>query len=156
MRINANEMDFFLHPILDPAVLDPGLGGLDMRTIGHGIAASAGAASGVLCLTVKEVLETRHKGQEAILCVTSTSPADLAGLEAAAGVITLQGGMTSHAAETMRTLGKAAVVGARNLSFTTDRSKRHLLIVTSTDSNFKANLESGVDIITIGWSATSL
>eukprot|EP01036_Dinobryon_divergens_P024279 gene24279-32714_t len=91
MRIDPYQMDFFLHPMIDPVC-------------GKGLAASAGAACGVLAFTCEDAEENE------------TSADDIAGLNAAIGVLTIHGGVTSHAAVVMRGMGKPAVTGANRMS----------------------------------------
>lgn len=113
MRIDPYQMDFFLHPMIDP-VCDPET--LSDRFIGEGLAASAGAACGVLAFTCEDAEEFRKNKVNCILCRNETSADDIAGLNAAIGVLTIHGGVTSHAAVVMRGMGKPAVTGANRMS----------------------------------------
>lgn len=112
LRIDAHQMDFFLHPTIDPAIASTGLGGLQTLKIGHGLAASAGAAVGTLVFTCADAKEASLRGERVILCREETSADDIIGMEACEGMLTMRGGMTSHAAVVCRALGKPAVTGA--------------------------------------------
>jgi pyruvate, orthophosphate dikinase len=92
--------------------------------LGKGLAASAGAVTGKLIFTNEEAEESRRKGEPCILCREYTSADDIAGLKAAEGVLTMKGGLTSHAAVIMRGMGKPAVTGASTLIF--DKSNKQL------------------------------
>eukprot|EP01037_Dinobryon_pediforme_P041656 gene41656-51549_t len=92
---------------------------LSSKLIGQGLAASAGAASGALAFTCDEAEEYKKNNVKCILCRMETSADDIGGLNAATGVITIRGGVTSHAAVIMRGMGKSAVTGASNMSIRT-------------------------------------
>ena len=81
----------------------------------HGIAASPGAASGKLCLSVDAVLEVVDAGEQAIMVAMETGPADEPGMRWAAGIVTAYGGLASHAAIYSRGLGLPAVCGVETL-----------------------------------------
>ena len=80
-----------------------------------GIAASPGAASGKLCLSVDAVLEVVDAGEQAIMVAMETGPADEPGMRWAAGIVTAYGGLASHAAIYSRGLGLPAVCGVEIL-----------------------------------------
>lgn len=110
MRIDAYQMDFFLHPMLDPSAQMT-----EKFLIGKGLAASAGAAIGRVALTCEKAQEYNNNNTNCILVRQETSADDITGLHAAIGVLTIHGGVTSHAAVVMRGMGKSAVTGARNM-----------------------------------------
>ncbi|MEL6979378.1 MAG: putative PEP-binding protein [Pseudomonadota bacterium] len=97
-------MEELLHPSIEP--------GFARDRIASGVAASPGAAAGRLCLSTEEVQAAAREGEPAILARAETSPEDMHGLAAAAAVMTLRGGLTSHAAVVARGLGVPCVVGA--------------------------------------------
>ncbi len=108
-----------LTPLLTPTV-DPARGRI---LVAKGLAASAGAATGMVCFS-SEAAEAKHQaGQQVILVRPDTSPNDVRGIRAARGVITGRGGTTSHAAVVARSLGKVCVVGTRELSFDLEKKQ---------------------------------
>lgn len=115
-RIHPARLDDHLHPTLLP--------GVHAETIGNGLAASPGAASGPLVFSPDAAEAAAAAGEPAILALIETGPEDIRGMHAAAGVITVRGGMTSHAALVARGLGRPCVVGARDL--TLDRASERL------------------------------
>ena len=106
-RIDPVVLDAHLHPMIDP--------GARRDQIGSGLPASPGAASGPLVFTPAEAEIAAATGKPAVLALIETSPEDIRGMHAAAGVLTVRGGMTSHAAVVARGLGTPCVVGAQDL-----------------------------------------
>jgi pyruvate, orthophosphate dikinase len=82
------------------------------RLMGKGLPAGPGAACGRIALTAEHAVAMAAKGEAVVLVREETSPEDIAGMHAAAGILTLRGGMTSHAAVVARGMGKVCVVGA--------------------------------------------
>ncbi|MFW6421574.1 MAG: pyruvate, phosphate dikinase [Candidatus Bipolaricaulota bacterium] len=118
-RVEPEQLDQLLHPSFDPDT--------DKETVTKGINASPGAAVGEVVFTADEAVEKRDNGEKVVLVRTETSPEDIHGLEAAEGVLTSRGGMTSHAAVVARGMGKPCVAGCGALdidygskSFTVD------------------------------------
>ncbi|MEM1345653.1 MAG: pyruvate, phosphate dikinase [Pseudomonadota bacterium] len=101
-------LDQHLHPTIAPNAR--------RDRIGRGLPASPGAASGPLAFSPEAAERAAAEGAPAILALVETSPEDIRGMHAAAGVLTVRGGMTSHAAVVARGLGRPCVVGARDLS----------------------------------------
>ncbi len=87
----------------------------DGRLLTEGIAASVGASQGTVVFSSREAERLGRAGRKVILVRPETSPDDIAGMEAAQGILTSRGGRTSHAAVVARGMGKAAVVGAERL-----------------------------------------
>ena len=106
-RINPSSLDQLLHPTLDPNV--------PREVISRGLPASPGAAAGHVVFTADEAERRAGLGETVILCRTETSPEDIHGMHAAAGIVTARGGMTSHAAVVARGMGRACVSGAGDL-----------------------------------------
>jgi pyruvate,orthophosphate dikinase len=100
-------LDHFLHPTLDPAI--------GQAVFASGIAASPGAVSGELVLTAADAHQAKARGVAVILVRHETSPEDIQGMHAAEGVLTVRGGLLSHAAVIARGMGKPCVVGATTL-----------------------------------------
>ena len=104
MSLNANQLDQLLHPTLDPKA--------EMTVLAKGLPASPGAASGEIVFDADEAVHLKAQGHTVILARIETSPEDVQGMHAAAGIITTRGGMTSHAAVVARGMGRPCVVGA--------------------------------------------
>ena len=104
MRVDPAALNQLLHPTLDPAA--------PRTIIATGLPASPGAASGEIVFTPDDAEAAAAKGRTVILVRTETSPEDVHGMHAAAGILTARGGMTSHAAVVARGMGRPCVVGA--------------------------------------------
>ena len=113
LGIDAAQIDQLLHPTLDPDA--PKL------VIGKGLPASPGAASGRLVFDADEAVHLKAQGHTLILARVETSPEDVQGMHAAAGIITTRGGMTSHAAVVARGMGRPCVVGAASVQIDVER-----------------------------------
>jgi pyruvate, orthophosphate dikinase len=107
LRIDATGLDQLLHPTIDPAA--------ERLLIVTGLPASPGAASGEIVFDADEAEALKGHGREVILVRTETSPEDIHGMHAAAGILTTRGGMTSHAAVVARGMGRPCVCGAGSL-----------------------------------------
>ncbi len=107
MRIDANALDQLLHPTIDP--------GAHKQIIAKGLPASPGAATGEIVYDADEAEALKSQGREVILVRIETSPEDIHGMHAAAGILTTRGGMTSHAAVVARGMGRPCVCGAGSL-----------------------------------------
>ena len=86
------------------------------RLLGKGLPAGPGAACGRVALTAPKAVEMAAKGDPVVLVREETSPEDIAGMHAAAGILTTRGGATSHAAVVARGMGKTCIVGAGEIS----------------------------------------
>jgi pyruvate,orthophosphate dikinase len=106
LRVAPNRLDELLHPVFNPEALKT------TRTIAKGLPASPGAATGRIVFFADEAEKWAVKGEKVILVRIETSPEDLAGMNAAQGILTARGGMTSHAAVVARGMGKCCVSGA--------------------------------------------
>ncbi len=103
MRVEPKQLDFLLHPMIDPKA--------EKKIIARGLPASPGAAVGKIVFNSEEAEKLKEKGEKVILVRIETSPEDIHGMNAAEGVLTARGGMTSHAAVVARGMGKCCVVG---------------------------------------------
>ncbi len=110
LRIEPNKLNELLHPIFIPEELDKAK--KEGRLLTKGLPASPGAATGKVVFFADEAAEQAAKGEKVILVRVETSPEDIEGMNAAQGILTSRGGMTSHAAVVARGMGKCAVVGA--------------------------------------------
>ncbi|MDC0738098.1 pyruvate, phosphate dikinase [Cognatishimia sp. SS12] len=132
MRIDPRALNEMLHRQVDPAA--------KRDVIGEGVAASPGAAVGKIVFSAAEAQAAGARGEACILVRRETSPEDIRGMNAAAGVLTERGGVTSHAAVIARGLGLPCVVGANALRFQTRAQK----LITRDGREFAAG-----DVITI-------
>ena len=112
-RVEPDMLVQLLAPIFDTK--DKENAGKSGRILAKGLPAGPGAASGAVVFTAKRAVELAGKGRKVLLVRAETSPEDLAGMVAAAGILTSRGGMTSHAAVVARGMGKPCVVGAEAL-----------------------------------------
>lgn len=111
LRIEAKSLDQLLHPTFNVEALKNG------KVIGHALPASPGAAAGKVYFTAEEAKEAHEKkGERVILVRLETSPEDIEGMHAAEGILTVRGGMTSHAAVVARGMGTACVSGCGEIA----------------------------------------
>jgi len=118
LRIEPHALDQLLHPTLDPMA--------HKQIVAKGLPASPGAASGQIVFTSDQAEELAKAGKKVILCRIETSPEDIHGMHAAAGILTTRGGMTSHAAVVARGMGRACVAGAGSISI--DYKKKVMIV----------------------------
>ena len=107
--IDPKSLDSLLHPTFPKEELDR------VAPIGHGLAASPGAAAGQVVFTADDVVEWVEKGHKVILVRLETSPEDIEGMHYARGILTVRGGMTSHAAVVARGMGTCCVSGCGDI-----------------------------------------
>ncbi|MEG1459184.1 MAG: pyruvate, phosphate dikinase, partial [Acetivibrio sp.] len=105
LRIEAKSLDQLLHPTFDVTSLKEG------EVIGTALPASPGAAAGKVYFTADDAKAAGERGERVILARLETSPEDIEGMHAARGILTVRGGMTSHAAVVARGMGTACVSG---------------------------------------------
>jgi len=118
LRIDPIALDQLLHPTLDPDA--------QKTVITQGLPASPGAAAGEIVLSADRAEEMAANGHQVILVRLETSPEDIHGMHAAAGILTARGGMTSHAAVVARGMGRACVSGAGELRFDEANAKIYI------------------------------
>ncbi|MCK9478906.1 MAG: pyruvate, phosphate dikinase [Firmicutes bacterium] len=109
MNVDPKQLDALLHPTFDTAALKAA------EVLATGLAASPGAASGKVYFTAESAVSAAEKGESVILVRLETSPEDIEGMHAAAGILTARGGMTSHAAVVARGMGRCCVAGCGSL-----------------------------------------
>ncbi len=107
LRIDPKMLDTLLHPTLDPNA--------KKDVIAKGLPASPGAASGKITFSADDAEALKSQNQKTILVRLETSPEDIHGMNAAEGILTCRGGMTSHAAVVARGMGKPCVSGSGNI-----------------------------------------
>ena len=107
MRVYPESLDQLLHDTIDPAA--------ELTVLTRGLPASPGAGVGKVVFTAEEAIELAASGEKLILVRQETSPEDIGGMNAAQGILTATGGMTSHAAVVARGMGKCCVAGAEQI-----------------------------------------
>ena len=107
LSVKASSLELVLRPVIDPRA--------PKKVIAKGLDASPGAACGRVAFTSESVQEFVEQGEPAILVRLETSPEDIQGMTVAEGILTAQGGQTSHAAVVARGMGKPCVVGCTEL-----------------------------------------
>ena len=103
--IDPRNLDTLLHPQFDPAALQKA------APAGKALPASPGAACGKIVFTAEDAKQWANRGEKVVLVRLETSPEDIEGMKAAQGILTVRGGMTSHAAVVARGMGKCCVSG---------------------------------------------
>ena len=117
MRVDPKQLDSILHPQFDVTALK------EAKAIGRGLAASPGAACGKAVFSAEDAKEWADRGQKVILVRLETSPEDIEGMAAAEGILTVRGGMTSHAAVVARGMGTCCVSGCGEIVVDYDAKK---------------------------------
>ena len=110
LMIDPRNLDTLLHPQFDPASLKAA------APAGRALGASPGAACGKVVFTAEDAKEWNERGEKVILVRLETSPEDIEGMKAAQGILTVRGGMTSHAAVVARGMGKCCVSGCSEIA----------------------------------------
>ncbi len=108
--IEPRNLDTLLHPQFDAAALKAA------TPLGKGLGASPGAACGKVVFTAETAVEWAGKGEKVVLVRLETSPEDITGMKAAQGILTVRGGMTSHAAVVARGMGECCVSGCGDIA----------------------------------------
>ena len=108
-RVDPKQLDALLHPTFDPEALKKA------QVIGKGLAASPGAACGRVVFTAEDSKEWHDRGEKVILVRLETSPEDIEGMQVSQGILTVRGGMTSHAAVVARGMGTCCVSGCGDI-----------------------------------------
>ena len=115
--IDPRNLETLLHPQLDPAALKAA------TPIGKGLGASPGAACGKVVFTAEDAVEWAAKGEKVVLVRLETSPEDITGMKSAQGILTVRGGMTSHAAVVARGMGECCVSGCGDIVMDEEHKK---------------------------------
>ena len=110
MMVDPKQLDALLHPQFDAQELK------NATVLTHGLAASPGAATGEVCFTAEEAIKRANSGHKVILVRLETSPEDIEGMHVAQGILTVRGGMTSHAAVVARGMGTCCVSGCGDIT----------------------------------------
>ena len=107
--IDPRNLDTLLHPQFDAKAMK------EVKPIGKGLGASPGAACGKVVFTAEDAEEWAKRGEKVVLVRLETSPEDIAGMKSAQGILTVRGGMTSHAAVVARGMGTCCVAGCGDI-----------------------------------------
>ena len=110
LSIDPKQLDALLHPQFDTAALKKA------APIGAGLPASPGAACGRAVFSAEDAVEWANRGEAVILTRLETSPEDIEGMNVASGILTVRGGMTSHAAVVARGMGRCCVAGCGDIN----------------------------------------
>ena len=128
--IDPRNLDTLLHPQFDAAALK------SAEPMGKALGASPGAACGKVVFTADDAKEWALKGEKVILVRLETSPEDIEGMKAAQGILTVRGGMTSHAAVVARGMGTCCVSGCGDIAMDEDNKKFTLNGKTYTEGDY--------------------
>ena len=109
MQIDAKSLDMLLHPTFDAAALKKAV------PVGKGIAASPGAAAGIIVFTAEDAVKKGKNKEKVVLVRLETSPEDIEGMKYSQGILTVRGGQTSHAAVVARGMGTCCVSGCGDI-----------------------------------------
>ncbi len=113
LRVNPDSLNQLLRPIFDPDAKYAAM--RDGKILAKGLNAGPGAATGRIVFNAQDAFEWAQRGEKVLLVREETSPEDIKGMNAAEGILTARGGMTSHAALVGRQMGKVCVVGCESL-----------------------------------------
>ena len=120
MMIDPRNLDTLLHPQFDAAALKKA------QPVASALAASPGAACGKIVFTAEDAKTWKARGEKVVLVRLETSPEDIEGMKAAQGILTVRGGMTSHAAVVARGMGKCCVSGCGDIKMDEENKKFEL------------------------------
>ena len=115
--IDPRNLDTLLHPQFDAAALKAA------TPLGKGLGASPGAACGKIVFTAEDAVEWAGRGEKVVLVRLETSPEDITGMKSAQGILTVRGGMTSHAAVVARGMGECCVSGCGDMVMDEENKK---------------------------------
>ena len=130
MRVNPEGLNQILRPIFDPSEVKKALA--EGRLVARGLNAGPGAATGKVVFNAEDAEGWAARGEQVILVRVETSPEDIRGMNAAQGILTSRGGMTSHAALVARQMGKVCVAGVGELDI--DYRKKSISVKGTTIS----------------------
>ena len=127
--IDPRNLDTLLHPQFDAAALKAA------TPLGKGLGASPGAACGKVVFTADDAVEWAARGEKVVLVRLETSPEDITGMKSAQGILTVRGGMTSHAAVVARGMGTCCVSGCGDINMDEENKKFTLAGQTFTEGS---------------------
>ena len=117
LMIDPRNLDTLLHPQFDAEAL------AKANPMGKGLGASPGAACGKIVFNADDAIEWKKRGEKVVLVRLETSPEDITGMKAAQGILTVRGGMTSHAAVVARGMGTCCVSGCGDIAMDEENKK---------------------------------
>ena len=132
--IDPRNLDTLLHPQFDAAVLKAS------KPLGKGLGASPGAACGRVVFSAEDAEEWAARGEKVVLVRLETSPEDITGMKVAQGILTVRGGMTSHAAVVARGMGRCCVSGCGDIQMDEENK-----VFTLAGETFKEGSEISID-----------
>lgn len=130
LKVDPKQLDTLLHPAFDAAEMKKA------TPIAKGLPASPGAACGKISFTAEEAKERHEKGEKVVLVRLETSPEDIEGMIAAEGILTVRGGMTSHAAVVARGMGTCCVAGCGELKVNEEKRTMEVGGKVYTDNDY--------------------
>ena len=130
LMIDPRNLDTLLHPQFDAKALKAA------TPMGRGLGASPGAACGKIVFTADDAVAWAERGEKVVLVRLETSPEDITGMKAAQGILTVRGGMTSHAAVVARGMGTCCVSGCGEIKMDEENKKFSLAGKTFTEGDF--------------------
>ncbi len=130
LMIDPRNLDTLLHPQFDAKALKAA------TPMGRGLGASPGAACGKVVFTAEDAVEWKERGEKVVLVRLETSPEDITGMKAAQGILTVRGGMTSHAAVVARGMGTCCVSGCGEIKMDEENKKFELAGKTFVEGDF--------------------
>ncbi len=130
LMIDPRNLDTLLHPQFDAKALKAA------TPMGKGLGASPGAACGKVVFTAEDAVEWKERGEKVVLVRLETSPEDITGMKAAQGILTVRGGMTSHAAVVARGMGTCCVSGCGEIKMDEENKKFELAGKTFTEGDY--------------------
>ena len=130
LMIDPRNLDTLLHPQFDAKALKAA------TPMGKGLGASPGAACGKIVFTADDAAEWNERGEKVVLVRLETSPEDITGMKAAQGILTVRGGMTSHAAVVARGMGTCCVSGCGDIKMDEENKKFELGGKTFTEGDY--------------------
>ncbi|MCB1306249.1 MAG: pyruvate, phosphate dikinase, partial [Leptospiraceae bacterium] len=142
-RVDPESVPSLLAQIFDPGEKSHAVA--QGRVAGKGLNAGPGAASGLVVFSSQKAHEYRAAGKKSILVRTETSPEDISGMEAAEGILTSRGGMTSHAAVVARGMNKPCIVGCSSLRVDEKAGKMTLTTEDSKNVELQEGDELSID-----------
>ena len=130
LMIDPRNLDTLLHPQFDAKALKAA------TPMGKGLGASPGAACGKIVFTAEDAVAWKERGEKVVLVRLETSPEDITGMKAAQGILTVRGGMTSHAAVVARGMGTCCVSGCGEIKMDEENKKFELAGKTFTEGDY--------------------
>jgi pyruvate,orthophosphate dikinase len=141
MRVEPEQLDQLLHHVIDPKAI--------LNVIAKGLPASPGAATGQAVFDADTAAERGGKGEKVILIRQETNPDDIHGMDAAQGILTARGGMTSHAAVVARGMGKSCVAGCEDIRVS-EATKQFSINGTTVKENDWITLDGSTGRVILG------